>query len=335
MIARTVLRPLVLFALLLVGHSPAWAGGIDAVRDRIREYEVLSKRYEADALKLGASPSLLSKYNYIDAKEQYCGVLADLLDVGPEAVADAVHSAPESNSTDPDQYILYALSLRSYLASAVSLLRENEFSWRYGWNLNCAGVYSSQRTFLITDQPPFSLSISEDRTTLRFYGFVRDGLYDAIAKRLAIHQSIKRLELNSSGGSGIDGMKIGRLLRKRGILTSITGNCYSACTLIFLGGIQRIVPAPYWSLGFHRASEDGYPLSDKDGFYEKLRNYANEMTGSGDYVLEKGFSQIELNFYRPSRKDLCWRNIATVVEGVCEAGSETDSATDGVKSDLN
>lgn len=318
MITRTILCFYILFVLLFFGHNPAWAGGIDTVRDRIREYEVLSKRYEAEALQLGGSPSSWSNYNYIDAKEQYCGVLADLLDVGPEAMAGAVHSAPDSDSTDPDEYILHSLSLRSYLLAAQSLLRQGEFSWRYGWNLNCEGLYNSQKVFLTTDQPPFNVTISEDSTTLSVIGDVKLGLFDAIARRLAIHSSISRIELQSFGGLTYEAIKIGRLLRKRKISTVVSGNCYSSCALIFLGGVRRIVPAPYWTLGFHRASRRGTPVWDGDEVYEKIKHYVDDMVGDGDGILKKSLTPVGLYFYRPSRRDLCASSIATVVENVCE-----------------
>ena len=319
MIAKTILRLLVLFVLLLFGHNPAWAGGIDAVRERIREYGVLSKRYHAEALKLGSTPSLWSKYNYIDAKEQYCEVLADLLDVGQEAMAGAVHSAPGSESTDPKEYILYSLSLRSYLLAAQSLVRQSDFYWRYGWNLNCEGLYNSERVFTTTDQPPFNLTVSDDGTTLSVIGDVKPGLFDAIARRLAIHSSISNLEIQSLGGLTYEAIKIGRLLRKRKISTVVSGNCYSGCALIFLGGVRRIVPAPYWVLGFHRASRRGTPVWDGDEVYEDIKLYVDDMIGDGDGLLKKSLTPVGLDFYRPSRRDLCLSKIATTVENVCEA----------------
>lgn len=46
------------------------------------------------------------------------------------------------------------------------------------------------------------------------------------------------LALNSKGGSFIEGLRIGRLLRKYGVSTLVRSNaeCYSACAIAFLGG---------------------------------------------------------------------------------------------------
>ena len=153
--------------------------------------------------------------------------------------------------------------------------------------------------------------------------FVPSGLFDAIAKRLAIHRRIRVVELGSLGGLTYEGLKIGRLLRQRNIVTVVANNCYSSCALIFLGGKHRIVPAPYWSLGFHRASSDGTPLWDGDEVYEKIRVYVDEMIGDGPGLVNSSLTPIGLDFYRPSRQEMCDREIATSVEGVC--GENTSS----------
>ena len=297
--------------------SSAEANGIDTVRDRIIQYELLAERYTADAIKLANKQEIGSRYRNIDTKQQSCAVLADLLDIGPDAIAHAVHLKPEQDSKSADEFMLYALSLRSYVRAARAILQDEEFTWRYRWNLNCSGVYNSEKLFLIKDEPPFSVSISEDGLSLRVIGNIKSGLFDAIAKRLAIHRRIRVVELGSLGGLTYEGLKIGRLLRQRNIVTVVANNCYSSCALIFLGGKHRIVPAPYWSLGFHRASSDGTPLWDGDEVYEKIRVYVDEMIGDGPGLVNSSLTPIGLDFYRPSRQEMCDREIATSVEGVC------------------
>ena len=304
-------------ALVAVAADPADAKGIDTVRDKVSQYELLILRYTSDAIKLSSDREITTRYRNIDAKEQSCAVLADLLGVGPDAIAHAVHLKPEQDSKSADEFMLYALSLRSYVRAARAILQDDEFTWRYRWNLNCSGVYNSEKLFLIKDDPPFSVSISEDGLTLRVIGNIKSGLFDAIAKRLAIHRRIRVVELGSLGGLTYEGLKIGRLLRQRNIVTVVANNCYSSCALIFLGGEHRIVPAPYWSLGFHRASSEGTALWDGDEVYEKIRVYVDEMIGDGPGLVNSSLKPIGLDFYRPSRQEMCDREIATSVEGVC------------------
>lgn len=319
LIGRQIFIPFLITsaALVAVIASAAEAAGIDTVRAKITQYELLAERYTADAIRMANKPGIASHYRNIDTKEQSCAALADLLGVGPDAIADAVHLKPDEGSNSADELMLYALSLRSYVRAARAVLQDEEFTWRYRWNLNCSGVYNSEKLFLIKDDPPFSVSISEDGLTLRVIGNIKPGLFDAIAKRLAIHNRIRVVELGSMGGLTYEGLKIGRMLRQRKITTVVANNCYSSCALIFLGGERRIVPAPYWSLGFHRASSDGMPLWDGDEVYEKIKLYVDEMISDGTGIVNSSLTPIGLNFYRPSRQEMCDRSIATTVESVC------------------
>jgi len=52
---------------------------------------------------------------------------------------------------------------------------------------------------------------------------------------------VTQIYMNSDGGSAADGIKIGRLFKKHGVLASITGNqvCASSCAFAFLGAKFR------------------------------------------------------------------------------------------------
>ena len=315
-------RPLQLLLFLLIAVTGftklASAGGIDIVREKIERYEGLSSSYAAAASQFSGNSDALSSFKYVDTKEQFCMVLIDLLGLNPGDSAQSVHPDPGPSSQDAEELARYSLSLKSYVIAAQSLLQQDVFSWRYKWNLNCSGVFGAYKYIRVTDDPPYSVRVSEDRQTLSVVGDIEEGLLNVIAKRLAIHRSIKRVELSSAGGLIYEGLKIGRLLRKRKITTVVEGNCLSSCAFIFLGGAERIIPAPYWTLGFHRASEQGTPVWDGDDVYEKVRVYINEMIGSGDELVRRTLIPIGLDFYRPSRKEMCDRKIATSVEGICD-----------------
>ena len=316
---QSVLRPLVVFLILASWVGVARASGVEAVREKSKRYEELSAQYALSAVRISKNPDLSTSYLNVDSKEQFCMVLIDLLGIDPGTSFQSVQGIPDSDSDDPVEQVLYSASLRSYIDSANILLQEDDFSLKYEWNLNCAGVFGADKYFKISDSPPWSVSISPDGTTLYVVGDIRRGLYDAIAKRLAIHARIKRVELASLGGYISDGIKIGRLLRKRKITTVVGSNCYSSCALVFLGGAERIVPAPYWNLGFHRASSRGIPLWDGDGVYDEIKDYVDDMIGAGGALVQRSFVPVGLDFYRPSRSELCSSNIATSVEDVCKA----------------
>lgn len=316
---------------LAVGGSSDCNAGIDVVREKAKRFEALSLRYSTAALRVGKGSRPFQAYRSVDEKEQSCMVLTDLLGLNPEDSAQSVQQDPGLDSESADDLARYSLSLTSYANAARSLLQENYFSWRYKWNLNCSGVFGATKYIKITDNPPFSVMMSEDRVTLKIVGDVDERLLDSVAKRLAIHRSIKKVELASSGGLTYEAIKIGRVLRKRAITTIVSSNCLSSCALIFLGGSQRIVPPPYWELGFHRASKLGIPVWDGDEVYGKIRTYIDEMIGTGDELVRKSLIPTGLDFYRPSRRELCGYNIATSVLGLCDARPQPEEDSDGIR----
>jgi hypothetical protein len=74
--------------------------------------------------------------------------------------------------------------------------------------------------------------------------------------------------LESPGGSALTAIAIGRLIRARGLNTSITaGTCASACGIIWLAGVRRHI-GPTGKVGFH-AAYNGVTL-EQSGFANAL-----------------------------------------------------------------
>lgn len=64
---------------------------------------------------------------------------------------------------------------------------------------------------------------------------------------------VKTVSLNSPGGSVLDALAMGRLIRDRGFTTSVVagGFCASSCPLVFAGGAERIA-APGAAIAVHQ-----------------------------------------------------------------------------------
>jgi hypothetical protein len=71
---------------------------IDTFQDRVLKYKLLISRYTAEAIEPSADWEVAALYRNIDEKGQLSAVLTDRLDVGPDAIADSVHSSPEHDS---------------------------------------------------------------------------------------------------------------------------------------------------------------------------------------------------------------------------------------------
>ena len=115
-------------------------------------------------------------------------------------------------------------------------------------------VAAAQQPMTFTGYPPSQPGM--EGTSWFIFG---DGLIDAgtdarlesfITDNHIPHPSI--IYLNSDGGSLIEGMKLGRMIRKRNMFTyvgqhqpggkgfdTVPGGCYSSCALAFLGGTYR------------------------------------------------------------------------------------------------
>ena len=77
-----------------------------------------------------------------------------------------------------------------------------------------------------------------------------------ILTELKATQDVRLVVLQSAGGSVQAGRAIGLFVSANGMDTRVDGQCYSACTLVFAGGVQRVL-GPEGQLGFH-----GYRLDE-------------------------------------------------------------------------
>ena len=108
--------------------------------------------------------------------------------------------------------------------------------------------------------------------------------------------------LNSPGGNLFAGMQLGRIIRRHGASTHIIdsrtllpGECYSACSLAFLGGVHRFIDngARY---GVHRASLAGPTAGDRD--------LGQDLEGAaGAYIREMGVDRRLLALWRKAGPD--------------------------------
>lgn len=89
---------------------------------------------------------------------------------------------------------------------------------------------------------------------LQLTGTIVAGSSDRVAAEIAAHgEYVKTVALDSPGGSVVDALSIGRLIRGKGYATSVAGGaiCASSCPLIFAGGKERIATARS-AIGVHQ-----------------------------------------------------------------------------------
>jgi hypothetical protein len=117
---------------------------------------------------------------------------------------------------------------------------------------------------------PMELRVAANELHLRgqVYGTELGPFRDALAEHPEIDTVVFR---DSPGGDGWTAFRIGEQIRDAGLRTVVAGRCYSACTLMFLGGKSRhFARAPRGEvvyLAFHGAFADNLFDRDKPSQY--------------------------------------------------------------------
>ncbi len=117
-----------------------------------------------------------------------------------------------------------------------------------------------QVSFRIAPPPQFELRINDAGDAFEFSGLVDFGLTEALRKLVTEHPNVKRVILDSRGGYIAEARGAVTVLRAEEIATHVSGQCESACALIFVGGNERTL-GPEGRLGLH-----GYALQRERQF---------------------------------------------------------------------
>ena len=128
------------------------------------------------------------------------------------------------------------------------------------------------------------LSVSPDGTTLHVDGTYSMGSDQAVRRALEQNPKIREVVLSGPGGRMGAGFEISRMIRNRRLATRVDTGCASACTIAFLGGVDRSISAGA-RLGFHQASFPGMSAND---MYEANRDMKRFLLSAG---VAPGFAQ--------------------------------------------
>ena len=122
-------------------------------------------------------------------------------------------------------------------------------------------------------------------------------------------------------------MEAGTYIRAKGLETTLFNNCYSACPLVFMAGIQRTNWSPYSELGFHQIyTPDGNPVPFDSPVYRHIFTYLVGMGIEPRYVLQKMWSAPPQGMTNVDgySDELCEANITTWVQRGCTSKDYRD-----------
>jgi hypothetical protein len=121
-------------------------------------------------------------------------------------------------------------------------------------------------------------------TVLDFSGSISLGTAKEFETMLNAMDEVRTVRLNSIGGRIKEAQKMSDLIRNRGLSTLVTHHCVSACTIVFLGGKDRIMHTTA-KLGFHQPDFPGMTALDR---YFAI---AEERTRLQQFGLSKAFAE--------------------------------------------
>jgi hypothetical protein len=155
-----------------------------------------------------------------------------------------------------------------------------------------------------------AVTASPDGRTLYVSGPYGMRSEEAVRRALEQHKSVREVVLEGPGGRASAGFEIFRMIRSARLSTRVDTACASACTIAFLGGVDRTV-SPSGRLGFHRAS---FPGMDDDDMHESNRGIRNFLVYSARLTPEFARRVIDTpsaSIWVPTRAELLAGKVIT------------------------
>ncbi|WGI22395.1 hypothetical protein [Amylibacter sp. IMCC11727] len=289
--------------------------------DAIKAVSLEAERYKAFAHKNDITWAGVL-YNGYKVKEHSCAILGRMLGKQNEVEALESFEYPQLNeSTNPElahDMLVFSISLENWVENARRLVGTPQTERVSEWNLDCIGNFGISLSSFIRgglNEALFDFDI--DSKTLTVFGPVDVGFYHRFKSQILLHQGVEIVSLGSGGGSVADAIFAGKLIRSLGIVTEIHSNCYSACPLIYAGGIERRMWASNARLGFHQVYNEMGPVAPTHEIYDDIIDYFLSMGISPQKPLTWMWSAFPEEMYEATPQEVCATGLATWVQRVC------------------
>ncbi|WP_188261989.1 GYF domain-containing protein [Azospirillum tabaci] len=158
----------------------------------------------------------------------------------------------------------------------------------------------------------FELRLLNGGTEIEFIGGIPFGATKELRKFLDAAHGIGVVHLNSTGGRIAEARLMRDLIRERKLITYTSDRCLSACTIAYLGGVQRYVN-PIAKLGFHSSNFPGLTAQELREVNNLAKREAVQF-GVGSEFAEKAYSTTaNTTMWYPSVQELLSARFATAI----------------------
>ncbi|WP_342070569.1 hypothetical protein [Yoonia algicola] len=306
--------------LALISVTSAFAGSWE---DAIEDVEAKADRYWEFGRSRGAFTWLGTAYNELGIPQHQCAILGRMLGFEEHIrhleEFDDPELRPDLSEDELQQLMYHSHFLSNWVFTARRLVGSSDDTRQQIWNLDCVG-HQGIPDSLFVGLADSSAKLIVAGNDIRVLGDFEVGFYQRFEQFVEANPQAERIVLGSGGGSVRDAIMTGLLIRRLGLATTLSQNCYSACPLAFLGGVDRTIWSPYPKLGFHRVSRaDGAQVSFDEPVYETIELFVSEMGANPDFVMRHIFAAAPTEFSYPELDDLCKAAVTTWIQRLCSS----------------
>jgi len=161
------------------------------------------------------------------------------------------------------------------------------------------------------DGSKFDVRLKND-TDLHITGHIAFRLVGALDEYFDENHAIKSVHLNSLGGRLGPALHISDLILSKELDTYAEGGCYSACTIVFIGGKRRVITIGT-KLGFHSGAMPGVSDAEMRSIQSEERHYFLAQ-GVPPSFLRKAYGTPSDQMWYPTYRDLMTANVVTHIK---------------------
>ncbi|MCA0324369.1 MAG: hypothetical protein LCH89_02010 [Proteobacteria bacterium] len=295
----------------------AWLEKLAAERDALG-----TKVFEA-GVAIDGYTQAGTAFNEIHIPEHKCFVLGQLLGKADLVKGLEITYAPdyETQTTENASDLrIMSVSLGNFAGVAKHILGMSHDERVVTWNLDCAGQLGLPRAFIKQEGQSSFYVVTNDGKALKVLGDIEEGFAQKIQDAIEANPTVEVVALGSGGGYVHEAMEAGAYIRSKGLDTTLFNNCYSACPLVFMAGVERQNWSPYPKLGFHQIyTTDGQAIPFDSEPYRQVFGYLVRMGIEPRYVLQNMWSAPPSGMTNVDGDDtaLCDANITTWIQRGC------------------
>ncbi len=304
------------FCVTLLLGSPAIADEREDWMEAIAVVSQMSEDYTQRANAAGESLFLGTAMNELDVSRHTCSILGRML--GKTDLIIHLETPYPQTTNGESTFRAASISLDNWVYVARRMLDISVPLREAKWNSSCVGKMEIPASAWI-EQPEGQVLFAANSEYLDVSGDVESGYAQKLEQALSRYEGIRSIALTGGGNDLAEAMEAARLIRQRGLDTTVASGCSGACALVFLGGVSRTIWSPYPDLGMSPAIVGGQEQPPTAQAYKIIQQFADEMGANGRIFVQLMQSG-PVSGFRDGRTDqLCNARIVTWIQRACSA----------------